>query len=245
MKNYTWKDWLFFSWVVLLVAFALTTIVFGRDSTWKWLGENSSNIASWVQAIGSIATIYFSLKVSRSQMDSQRILHEEQFVAARKSELAKEKKDLISKKLRGYRSLFRKILAVQARLDYMNHVLSLDDALDANSLINNSKFISETLAIDAIVFDIGDEEVLDSIDKIRSNLMAIEDMLNEAIDRNLVADIDRPGLATHFVKYADELSRVKVIGENRVASVISADQLTKWKNDEKELSDLLEFDLNS
>lgn len=51
-----------------LVAIALAAIGPGLAPTWKWLGENSSNIASWVQAVGSIAAIAAGFAVARFQL---------------------------------------------------------------------------------------------------------------------------------------------------------------------------------
>lgn len=71
MKNFSWKDWLLAIWSLLTVLFAITTIVWGVQKTWQWLGSNSSNIASWVQAFGSVGAILGASYVANRQYDRE------------------------------------------------------------------------------------------------------------------------------------------------------------------------------
>ncbi len=49
----------------LCAVIATLALLMAYPAIWPWLGVNSSNIASWVQAIGSILTIYFGFKVAQ------------------------------------------------------------------------------------------------------------------------------------------------------------------------------------
>lgn len=48
-----------------LVIFALTTIIWGIEPTWCWLGRNASNIAAWVQAIGVFVALYAAINAPK------------------------------------------------------------------------------------------------------------------------------------------------------------------------------------
>ena len=75
VEKWDWKDWR--NWVaiatwVLLPLFIFIGLVPGWSATWNWLGNNSSNIASWVQAVGSIAAIAAGFLVANLQIKSER-----------------------------------------------------------------------------------------------------------------------------------------------------------------------------
>lgn len=67
-KGWGWRDWLVTAVAVVMGLVALAAIGPGIDKTWMWLGSNSSNIASWVQAVGSIAAIAAGFGVARFQL---------------------------------------------------------------------------------------------------------------------------------------------------------------------------------
>ncbi|WP_313238697.1 hypothetical protein [Delftia acidovorans] len=226
---------------VIISFFVLWALIAGvGDAIVCWIG-GKANLSGWVQAVGSIATIYFSLKVSTRQMEAQRTLQNEQVSSAREAELKKEIRELKARKLRGYRSLFRKIASAKSRLRFMEHVISLDTPLDVQSLINSSKFVSDTLSIDSITFGIEDDEVLDAIDRIRSLVIAIGDKLNEAVDRKLVNNIDKNALSKNISGYCNSLTGVNAVGQHRVLNIISAEEMKKWQNDAKQLRDVLDL----
>ncbi|QPR34495.1 hypothetical protein I6G96_26845 [Delftia acidovorans] len=57
---------------IIAASFAFVCFVYVLKQAKGFIWNDSGDIASWVQAIGSIATIYYSLKVSRRQMEDQR-----------------------------------------------------------------------------------------------------------------------------------------------------------------------------
>lgn len=79
MKDWSWRDWKDSLWAVLFVPTVIVTpLAFigmepGFGPTWKWLGDQSSNIASWVQAVGSIAAIALGVWAVQFQVKKQRL----------------------------------------------------------------------------------------------------------------------------------------------------------------------------
>lgn len=57
MKAYSWGEISAKAVGISCVIFVLLCIIFEPYAIWKWLGDNSGNLASWVQAIGSIGAI--------------------------------------------------------------------------------------------------------------------------------------------------------------------------------------------
>ena len=52
---------------VLCAVIAASALLMAYPALWPWLGSNSSNIASWVQAIGSIAAIFGAFGIAQRQ----------------------------------------------------------------------------------------------------------------------------------------------------------------------------------
>lgn len=65
MKNFSINDWLWIFLSTTLIIFALTTIIWGIEPTWCWLGRNAGNIATWVQAIGVFVALYAAINAPR------------------------------------------------------------------------------------------------------------------------------------------------------------------------------------
>ncbi|MFN7152859.1 MAG: hypothetical protein ACK4OE_04135 [Acidovorax sp.] len=72
IAKWGWRDWAAMVVCGLLVLAALVAIWPGWGKAWPWLGENSSNIASWVQAFGSIAAIAAGFGIANYQLRMQR-----------------------------------------------------------------------------------------------------------------------------------------------------------------------------
>lgn len=68
-RLYEWKlrDWLALVWVAGLILLAFLAIYPGLAQAWEWAAKNSSNIASWVQAVGSIAAILGAAHIANRQ----------------------------------------------------------------------------------------------------------------------------------------------------------------------------------
>lgn len=66
-KKWNLAEWLTLLWVGFVVLLALTGIYPGYEKTWEWSTNNAANIASWVQAIGSIATIWGAFRIANLQ----------------------------------------------------------------------------------------------------------------------------------------------------------------------------------
>lgn len=222
--------------------FVLWALIAGvGDEFVCWIG-GKDNLSGWVQAFGSIATIYYSLKVSRRQMDAQRRLQEEQLISERQVSAEKEKNDEISKKLRGYRSLFRRLASVQSRIGYIIHVIDIEKNLDARSILNSLRFISKQLSADSVIFGIGDEGVLDAIDRIKSLIMAIQDMLSESMARKSINDIDRRAFSKKMIEYSDNISGINSLAKLRVVEFIPARVLKQWQDQAKDLDVIFNLD---
>lgn len=74
MKDWDWTDWrdqLWLAMMVVLVSSIAIALGPGYAATWTWLGNNSSNVASWVQAVGSIAAIAAGFAIARYQLARQ------------------------------------------------------------------------------------------------------------------------------------------------------------------------------
>lgn len=71
VSKWGWRDWAAMAWCGLLGAAALVAIGPGWGKAWPWLSDNSSNIASWVQAVGSIAAIVAGFRVARFSIEEQ------------------------------------------------------------------------------------------------------------------------------------------------------------------------------
>ena len=92
------RDWLAYIWAAFMVVVASISIYPGWETAWNWLGDNSSNIASWVQAFGSIGAIAAGFAVAGYQLVEQR------------REAAERAKDLVQ------RDLSRKLQLISNRL---------------------------------------------------------------------------------------------------------------------------------
>ncbi|MEQ6309894.1 hypothetical protein ABN448_21945 [Delftia acidovorans] len=64
-------------------------LLLAYPNLWGWLGENSSNIASWVQAVGAILTIYFGFKVAKFTIEEGERRHEKREIEATRQRLRK------------------------------------------------------------------------------------------------------------------------------------------------------------
>lgn len=53
----------------LCAAIAISALLMAYPALWPWLGKNSSNIASWFQAFGSIVAILAGFKVARFSIE--------------------------------------------------------------------------------------------------------------------------------------------------------------------------------
>lgn len=83
------RGWSFCEWLAAAVALIMAFIVLAAVGsslgvTWDWLGRNSSNIASWVQSVGSIAAIAAVFVVARFQLRETLRHQEEKEIAAEK-----------------------------------------------------------------------------------------------------------------------------------------------------------------
>ena len=77
ISKWEWRDWVVFVWCVGLGLVALVTLWPGWGKAWPWLADNSGNVATWVQAVGSIAAIVAGFRVAEKTLKVQ---HEQQRV---------------------------------------------------------------------------------------------------------------------------------------------------------------------
>lgn len=67
LQKWRLTDWIILIWCAILATIALLAIYPGLEKTWCWATRNASNIASWVQAIGSIAAIWGAFRIANLQ----------------------------------------------------------------------------------------------------------------------------------------------------------------------------------
>lgn len=161
------RDWVVAVWTVTLICLALLTIYPGISVAWGWAKDNASNIASWVQAIGSILAIWGAFRIASYQVDVQR---------------DRDRESERQSKRRKYMLLYDRFLSCSVLTTAQLNSISLGMRSWKSHLMSTESVLN--LLIDLTVEDLPDIELVTDVTNIRIRLESLRYVFSDCIDRN-------------------------------------------------------------